>query len=360
MALKIVRGKALPIGVDLGSSILKMAQLRQMNDTIELLAAGSAEIPWDCRKDLPRRLEFLTKSVRSTLRSNQFKGRRCIISLPAEVTYVQHLRVPKGTSEETQQVVECELQGKLPYAVKDAVVRHIVAGEVFGEGEIKQEVIAVAAARATLEVYLQMAARAGLDVIGVNIEPCAIVECFSRLFRRSTDTARTILFVDMGAVSTQVVLSHGDRIVFARNLFTAGDLLDRAVADGMKIPIEQARNMRQHLVKAKADTPAEDELYHLLDPPLDALADELTQCLRYYESVFRNQGIERAIFLGGQANDKRLCQAIAKRLNLPAQVGDPLARVQRVEGAGMAIGLDRREPQPNWAVAVGLSLGAAA
>ncbi len=63
------------------------------------------------------------------------------------------------------------------------------------------------------------------------------------------------------------------------------------------------------------------------------------------------------IFLGGQAYDKRLCQAIAQRLNLPAQIGDPLAQIERHAGSGMAAGLDRREPQPDWAVAIGLSLG---
>ncbi|MCK4602323.1 MAG: hypothetical protein KAU28_07640, partial [Phycisphaerae bacterium] len=67
---------------------------------------------------------------------------------------------------------------------------------------------------------------------------------------------------------------------------------------------------------------------------------------------------ERAIFVGGQALDKRLCQSIAKRLNLPAQIGDPLLRIKRIDGAGLEFGLDRREPQPHWSVAVGLSLGA--
>jgi Tfp pilus assembly PilM family ATPase len=91
---------------------------------------------------------------------------------------------------------------------------------------------------------------------------------------------------------------------------------------------------------------------------LDSLADELTQCVRYYDSVFHNQGIERAIFLGGQANDKRLCQTIAQRLNLPAQIGDPLVRIGSTQAGDLNAGLDRREPQPRWAVAVGLSLGA--
>ena len=83
----------------------------------------------------------------------------------------------------------------------------------------------------------------------------------------------------------------------------------------------------------------------------------MTQCLRYYESVFRHRTVERAIFVGGQAYDKRLCQSLAQRLNVPAQIGDPLVRVKRSPGAGARLNFDWRQPQPAWAVAVGLSLG---
>jgi Tfp pilus assembly PilM family ATPase len=67
--------------------------------------------------------------------------------------------------------------------------------------------------------------------------------------------------------------------------------------------------------------------------------------------------VERAIFVGGQAFDKPLCQALARRLNLPAQIGDPLVRIKRSKEATDRLNLDWRQPQPAWAVAVGLSLG---
>jgi len=248
-------------------------------------------------------------------------------------------------------------QGKLPWPLHEAIVRHVVAGELPGDGEVKQEIIAIAASRASVEAYLAAARKAKLDVLGVNVESCALVECFSRLFRRNADAARTILYLDMGHLTTQVVLSHGNRMVFARNLKIGAQSLDQAVAKTLEIPIEQAQAMRKDLLAAETPTEAGEELYHMLSVPLDSLADQLMQCIHYYESVFRNQSIERAIFLGGAAYDKRLCQAIAQRLNLPAQIGDPLVRCGRIEGAGLGIGLDRREPQPDWAVAVGLSMG---
>lgn len=359
MSLNLSKGKMLPIGVDLGSSTLKVAQLRYLDDLTELVAATAAELPLAARKDSRARLDFLTDRLREVVRNKTygFKGPQCILSLPAAETFVQHVRVPRMSPEDTAKAVRLELQGKMPWAVHEAVIRHIPAGELPGDGEVKQEVIAVAAPRATILSYINIARKAGLDPIGVNVESCAIVECFSRLFRRNADAARTILYLDIGATTTQVVLAHGVNMVFARNLRLGGEQLDQAVADGLKISPEQGHAMRADLLDAQRNAQAGEELYRLLSKPLNIFADELMQCLRYYESVFRNQSVERAIFLGGQAYDKRLCQLIAQRLNLPAQIGDPLVRLGRVQGAGLGIGLDRREPQPNWAVAVGLSLG---
>jgi len=358
MRLQIIGTKA-PIGVDLGHSTVKIAQLRSNGDKLELLAAGAEDAPLPAKENGQVRMDALAATVRKVLKFGGFQGRHAVLSLPAETTLVQHVKLPKMPAEEIPAALQSELRTKLPYPVEDAVIRHVVAGETYVDGESKQEVVVVAAPRNVVDDYLGMARSAKLDVIGLNIEACAVVECFARLFRRTKDAARTILMVDLGAASTQVALSHGDQIVFARNLNTGCNDLDHAVADSMDISFEQAQALRRDLVKSDEGGSAETELYHQLSETLDSMGGELTQCLRYYESVFRNQTVERVIFVGGGAYDTRLCQALAKRMNLPAQIGDPLIRVERVEGAGMWIGMDRRTPQPDWAVAVGLSLGAA-
>ncbi|MDY6914162.1 MAG: pilus assembly protein PilM [Planctomycetota bacterium] len=359
MPLKITKGRSLPIGLDPGTSAVKAAQFRFADGELELLAAGSAPIPRPCRDNFDKRLEAIADGLRGILKANDFKGRQCALSLPACQSFVHHVRIPKLPPEQINLAVQRELQGKLPYPIRDAMIRHVIVGDIYGEAEPKQEVIVVAAARKTLGAYLAMTRRVGLNVVTIDVEPCAVVECFQRLFRRATDAQRPILYIDMGAASTQVVLSHGPQIVFARNLAKGGEQLDQAVAKGMQISLEQACATRIDLLRADSQTgQAGHELYRFLDSPLSDIAEELNQCLRYHDSVFRNQSVERVIFVGGQAYDRRLCQTLAQQLNLPAQIGDPLVRVKRVEGAGLAIGLDRREPQPDWAVAVGLSLGA--
>ena len=91
--------------------------------------------------------------------------------------------------------------------------------------------------------------------------------------------------------------------------------------------------------------------------PLAKLVDELNLCRRYYESTFPDRPLDRLIFVGGEARQRGLCQAIAKEMGLAAQVGDPMVRMGRVSDVGVETGIDRRQPQPNWAVAIGLSMG---
>jgi type IV pilus assembly protein PilM len=357
MAVKMVKGKLLPLGLDLGTTAVRLAQFRQHEGNYDMIAAASADIPAEKQADFRSRLDFCGSAIKGLLAAGGFMGRECVLGLPAEVTFVQHVKIARTTPDQIEAAVLQEIQGKLPFSATSAEIRHIVAGEVAGEGDGRQEVIVVAAARESVMACLAMARKAGLDVSGVNIESCAIVQCFARLFKRSSDANRAILYLDIGQSSTQAVLAHGNRIVFARNLMVAGRQLDAALAEGLKISPQQAWQLRCDVAAGKETPVSPEEINQHMGSVLDEMTDELTQCLRYYESVFRNQGVERAIFLGGQAMDKGLCQLIAQRLNVPAQIGDPLVRIGSAAAGGSDLGIDRREPQPRWAVAVGLSLG---
>ncbi len=360
MKLSIANTNALPIGLDIGTSKIKMAQLRFTEDTYELIAAGEADIPESPSGQGPAFYRHLSETISRIHGAENFRGSRCILSIPAKDTLLRHVKLKNTPDGDIPAALQSEFAGKLPYPIEEAVIQHVVAGDIYDDGEAKREVIVVAANRRTVESYLNAIGKAGLDVIGVNIEAVAIVECFSRLFQRTADSGRTTLFIDIGATSTQVVLSHGPGIAFAHNLKRGADQMDQALMKALGIPIDKAHELRLNMIDKTHVAPdvSPEQLYRLLDEPLAMLTEELTQCLRYYESAFPNRSIERAIFVGGQASDKRLCQMIAQRLNLPAQIGDPLLRFRCAEGVGGDMNLSADKPYPALAVAVGLSLGA--
>jgi len=90
-----------------------------------------------------------------------------------------------------------------------------------------------------------------------------------------------------------------------------------------------------------------------LTEPLEILAEEVQMSVRYHDSLFPGRGVDRLVMLGGECRAKAMCRHLAKVLRLPAQLADPMARVART-GKEPTSGVDFREPQPGWAVPLGL------
>jgi type IV pilus assembly protein PilM len=397
------------IGVDFGSDCLRLAQVQQVDGDFRLVAAASADVPPHVRRDPQARLAFFTENIRELLTQAPFRGRQAILALPASVMHIQHLRVAKMDDEALKKAIPWEARGKMPIDPAHALLRHIVAGEIYHEQESKLEVICMAAAREWINQFLAAAAKAKLDVIGMNVEPIALVDCFSHVYRRKADHDMTQCFVDIGTCGTRAIIARSGKVLFARNIPIGGDHFTGIVSQALKINIEDARTLRVKLatVPARVETgyapgaalsparPADPTELHVesvdddedsnrddneLHNPsstaeraqlaeqarrvetacqsvVDQLVGELDLCRRYYEATFANAPVERLIFIGGEARQRGLCQHIARELNLAAQVGDPMCRMGKKSDIGLDGGLDRRTPQPAWSVAIGLSMG---
>jgi type IV pilus assembly protein PilM len=402
--------RANPIGVDFGSDCLRLAQVQQVEGDFRLVAAASADVPPHVRRDPHARLAFLTENLRDLLTQAPFRGRHTVLGLPASVMHIQHLRIAKMDDEALKKAIPWEARGKLPIDPAHALLRHVVAGEIYHEQETKIEVICMAAARDWINQFLAACSKAKLDVIGMNVEPMALVDCFSHVYRRKADFDMTQCFVDIGSCGTRAVIARSGKILFARNISIGGDHLTTVVSQALKISQDDARTLRIKLaaVPARVETgyapgaalaparPAEptnlhtparddddeadrDEELNENSPTtlaerarlaeqarrveqacqgvVDQLVGELDLCRRYYEATFANAPVERLIFIGGEARQRGLCQHIARELSVAAQVGDPMCRMGKGSDIGLDGGLDRRTPQPAWSVAIGLSMG---
>ncbi len=420
--------KANPIGVDFGSDCLKMAQVSWVNGEPQLIAAAAAEVPSHIRHNGPGRLAFFAETARDLLTTGGFKGRAVVLALPAASMFIQHLRLAKMDDELLRKALPWEARGKLPIDPSHAVMRHLIAGEIYHDSEPKNEIILMAAARELVKQFLGAAAKAKIDVVGMGVEPSAIVDCFGHVYNRVEDKSAIHCYVDIGCASSRAIIAQGSHILFARCIKVGGEHFNRAVASKLGLNIEDAKMLRIKLcyqqapgqaatqvedghekafeespsaaetaaraprasssfrvgggndeqgggvataayesrassakkgpVALPADPQAQQKLVEdAIRDPLTQLVSELTQCRHYYESTFPNKPVQRLIFVGGEAKQRTLCHHIASEMSLAAQVGDPLVRMGRTTEVGIESGMDRRQAQPGWAVAIGLTLG---
>src|SRR5688500_5119135 len=233
--------KTSPIGIDFGSDSLKMAQAVFSGGEWLLQAAASADVPSNVRHDPAARLNFFCDTVKDLLVQGSFQGRQAVLALPAASMFIQHLRMPKLDEESLRKALVWESRGKLPIDPTQALLRHMVAGDIYQDQEPKQEVIVMAAARQMVNEFLAAAAKAKLDIVGMNVEPSAALDCFAHVYRRKMDAEVTNCFIDIGCGATRAFVTRGGNIMFARVIAVGGDHFTRAVAADMRIPFDEAK-----------------------------------------------------------------------------------------------------------------------
>jgi type IV pilus assembly protein PilM len=399
--------KAHPIGVDFGSDCLRLAQVQQIGANFKLVAAASADVPENIRHEPRGRLQFFVEQVRQLLEAAPFRGRQAVLALPAASTHIQHLRLDRMNDEALKKTIPAEALGKLPIDPSLALLRYYVAGQIQPEQDGKLEIIVMAAIRQSIEQLLNAAVEARLDIVGMNVEPMAVMDCFNHVYRRKSDANVTQCLVDMGSSGTRAAIARDGQLMFARDIAIGGDQLTRAAASALSIGFRDARTLRIKL--AATDPPPVTKIFPMpvagAPPPsgrratdgsgslavvqaatedamarpscvttvalaeqarqveeacrqtVSELAAELDLCRRDHESAFPNAPVDRLVFVGGEARQRQVCRQIANQLGLTSQLGDPMCRMIGVADAGIQSGMNPNVPQPAWATAIGLSMG---
>jgi Tfp pilus assembly PilM family ATPase len=410
MGFSMFSTQASPIAIDFGSTAVKLLQVSP-GDEPHIVAAAELPVPDTIRLDNEKLLSFYAEWLPKTIASGGFKGKRVVIAIPAGQTFTQHMQLAHVDGVNRDDLIKGQLNQQIGCMPDSVVVRSVDVATVHRQGQQREEIICFAMARDTVMRYIEIMRRCRLKVAGVHTEMMAMTSAFDHLCRRAEDEQVTTMYVDLGWAGTRVAICHGHDLMFARSIQIGGRHFDQLIASELNCAITDARAHRLTLhqpMPARADgmTPDGDGMAlmnaaaraHAADDGaqaeetanstataddrrvgqvpaefcaevtpgpvsadvrvdmtelLDTVADELSMCLRYHKGLFPSRPIDRVIFLGGEARQLWLCQHIINSLRLPAQLGDPLARLSR-DRYRKAADLNFDQPQPGWAVSCGL------
>ncbi len=372
MALGFTKPKYSPIAIDFGADTLKLLQVT-LGDPPQLVASACRVIPELYRDESAGRTTYIADALRDLLKSQPFKGRRAICSIPAYQTLIQQLELDKTDDSEFEQQVGLHLVQRFDVDPSRMVVRSHKVGKIIRNGLTKHQVVCIAARRDAVMKIIELANRCKLEVVGMHSEPMAIVKAHKYL-SGNQNGSRTICYVDIGAGLTKVIVAHGNDLAFAKVIHAAGNQLTRELAQMRGIGFDDARKLRARTavhhsgeshaaigalgsigqLSAAATEPISDDESPDASETIESLIDDLRLSLRYYHSTFPDKPINQLIFLGGESQDVRMCQTVAKSVSIAAKLGDPFAGVDTLENQDAAGGIEPYKPMPGWAVPLGL------
>lgn len=380
----------LPIAIDFGAGALKVLQLAEGNPPT-LVAAASLESPPELHSDPRKRLEAQLAAVPKLIRQGGFKGKRVVCSIPAWATLCKQIQLPKSDPTSMAETVEALLPQQFNCEPGTLVHRFFEVGQ---EKSGKIELVVLATPRDVVERIVRGLSTCKYEPVGIHSELVAMLRAFDHLHRRDDDAQVNTLYLDIGASATNVAISHGRTLAFARVVAAGGRSMDEVIAKQSSCTLKEA--MAKRLAASEGPSPVRrpgsvpvaagaigdaphdrrgsggipaglsDEVQALprgevgpkdvnLTEAVETITDEVSMCMRYHAAQFPGKKVDRLVFVGGEARHRGLCQEIARRLKLSAQMADPMARIART-GNEPSSGVDMKLPQPGWSVAVGLCL----
>ncbi len=321
---RFLKKNAYSIGIDIDSDNLKIVQLGSSGNATNIVAGFNQARPEEIKTGSSGWQRWAIESIRQMSSNGNFQGRAVTAALPAADVFIEHIKMPKVSDNQLEDAVFSKIKQKLPSsATPDNTLIKCVPTE-------QDNVLVMATDRELVNRYLAIYEKAGLSIRSICVWPVALVNCYTKFFgRRQSDLNAVVMLVCVDAGYTNVVICRHKNLLFARSIPVGIGLVD-----------DQAK--------------------------ISSLVLELTSFKRQFYSMHRNIQLERLIFFSSRVSDREVCAAIAKQMEMPAQMGDCLAAVdmsQSYRGKSADQGqehkysaIDRRDCRLNWSVAFGLSL----
>ncbi len=347
------------VGLDIGTSAVRAAELSVGKNSIKLEKFGQVSLPPGAVRDgevIDR--DAVTAAIKRLWAEVKFSTKTVVIGVANQKVVVRQVDLPGMDPAELRRALSLQVQDYIPIPVDQAILDfHAIESFTNENGAPMLRVLLVAAARETVLATLEAAQRAGLKVASVDLTSFAVIRALSDYDQLGVETQAEAL-IDIGSRVTNIAVHQGGVPRFVRMLLMGGGDVTDAVAERMGISLEHAESLKQSSALAvpggeRDDSPAG----RVIDAGATAFVEEVRGSLDYYLASPGAVPIRQIVISGGGSLLGNLPQRISMATRLPVVAANPLS--QLVIGK---TGLSTDQLafiQPLAAVPVGLAMGVA-
>lgn len=245
------------IGLDIGNTTIKAAEVRVIGGRPHVTALGIAPTPPDSvSQSTVVDVEALTAAIRELLSSCGARERRVVSSVAGQQSLViRIIEVPKMTEKELAETMKWEVDRHVPFASSELQKDYQVIHRPDAPPEAQtMEVLLVVAQQEMIQTHLDVVTGAGLDPLAIDVEPLAsaraLVEARSLT---GTPPPRTVALVNVGAQNTDVSVVRDGNLLFQRTIAHAGDAITQAIANALNVNMQEAERIKKLKAEVKPE-----------------------------------------------------------------------------------------------------------
>jgi len=335
------------LGLDIGSSSLKVVQLRREGGKAVLETYGELALgPYggsDVGQATNLSAEQIIDTLKDLLREANVTAKSCGVSIPYARSLLTLVELPyRRDPTEQRTVIELEARKYIPVPMSEVqldwfIVPHSGPEKPPQPPEVREkvEVLLIAVHNDELKLLETVTAGAGLAPTFYEIE------IFSSLRAVVDEPVKPVMVLDIGAASTKTYVVERGVVAVSHAIGAGSQDITRAIATSKNLPIASAEALK----KEQGFVGASPELV------FSRIFSEARRVLLQYESA-RKTPVTQVVLIGGGGITKELGAYAKKVFSIDVKVGDAFAKTEAPAFMRQVLA----EIGPEFAVAVGLAL----
>src|SRR5262245_13983694 len=363
------------IGLDIGSTAVRAAELSPGAQPTVVRAAQRPLPAGAVENGEIRDPGAVSEALRDLWKDGGFSSRQSWLGIGNQRMVVREIALPFLPEKELRASLGLQVQEFIPMPVDEAVLDYDPIGEFEQDDRKMLRMLLVAAQRAMVDLTVQSVRGAGLEPMGLDLIPFALVRAVGTPdISMDLDGSGEEAIIDIGAHVTNIVVHDRGATRFVRILPSGGRDVTVAIARAVGVDDMVAERLKRgetpegtpepetEQEEPGAETESSPEAPGTLKPQqvrqvalqrAAAFVDEVRSSLEYYTAQAREARIARVLVTGGGSKLEGLLDLMRQRIPVPV---DPGRVFQHVPSELKEPEESLAAAEPFFAVSVGLAI----
>ena len=336
-----------PIALDIGSTFIKLVQLKGSKGAYQLVKFGMVPLPPEvivegAVMDAGR----VVDAIKELINAQNVKAKEAVISVSGSSVIIKRISVSDTTEEELAESIKWEAEQYIPFSIDDVNVDFQKLGPGTAEGQA--DVLLVAVKKDKINDYVNLVKEAGLEPVVMDVDAFALANMYELNYEMSTGITALL---NIGASVMNISILKDGMSIFTRDITVGGNRYTEALQKEFGLSYEDAEKVKRGPIAEGLDA---GNVASVMSSVTEDIVGETQRSFDFFRSTTGSDSVSRVLVSGGCARIGNFISALSERIGIPVEITNPFKNIKVDPKHFNPAAL--QEASPQCAVAVGLAI----